>query len=162
KTRTAKVRFELPNTPDGDLRPEMYGKVELDVPLGERLVVPRTAVLDSGERQTVFVDAGDGRLVPRDVQIGGRFQDWIEVREGLRAGRRAGTGGNFQADPDCKRQGAEGWIGILAALGRGHVTMEGAYPREMQGGGGPAGEEKTLGDLRVSVFPAAGAASVGA
>src|SRR2546426_7884755 len=43
KTRTAKVRFELPNSPDQILRPEMYGTVELRVPLGERLVVPRTA-----------------------------------------------------------------------------------------------------------------------
>jgi len=162
KTRTAKVRFELPNTPDGDLRPEMYGKVELDVPLGERLVVPRTAVLDSGERQTVFVDAGDGRLVPRDVQIGGRFEDWIEVREGLTAGERVVTSANFLVDSESKLQAAESMIGMMGALGMGHVTMEGAHPMEMQGGGGPAGEEKTLGDLRVSVFPAAGAASVGA
>src|SRR5439155_11496939 len=48
------------------------------------------------------------------------------------------------------------------ALGMGQVQMEGAHPMEMQGGGAAAGEEKTLGDLRVSVFPAGGAASVGA
>ena len=62
-----KVRFELPNSTDDLLRPEMYGSVELRVPLGERLVVPKTAVLDSGRRKLVFVAAGDGRLTPREV-----------------------------------------------------------------------------------------------
>src|SRR5439155_1673603 len=107
KTRTAKVRFELPNSPDQLLRPEMYGTVELRVPLGERLVVPRTAVLDSGRRQVVFADGGDGRLVPREVRLGGRFDDAVEVLDGVAAGERVVTSANFLVDSESKLQAAE-------------------------------------------------------
>jgi Cu(I)/Ag(I) efflux system membrane fusion protein len=162
KTRTARVRFELANTANGDLRPEMYGTLELRVPLGDRLVVPRTAVLDSGERQTVFVDAGDGRLVPRDVALGARSDDWVEVRDGLAAGDRVVTSANFLVDSESKLRAAESMIGMMGALGMGQVQMEGAHPMEMQGGGAGGAEEKPVGDLRVAVFPAAGTATVGA
>src|SRR5262249_43071672 len=133
KTRTARVRFELANT--GDLRPGTYGTLELRIPLGERLVVPRTAMLDSGERPTVFVDAGDGRLVPRDVVPGARADDWLEVRDGLAAGERVVTSANFLVDSESKLRAAESMIGMMGALGMGQVQMEGAHPMAMQGGG---------------------------
>ncbi len=167
KTRTAKVRFELPNSPDQLLRPEMYGTVELRVPLGERLVVPRTAVLDSGRRQVVFADGGDGRLVPREVRLGGRFDDAVEVLDGVAAGERVVTSANFLVDSESKLQAAESMMGMMGALGMGHVTMEGARPMQMAGGeaaapgGAGAGETKQMGDLRVTVFPARETATVG-
>src|SRR5438876_2240798 len=102
KTRTAKVRFELPNSPDQLLRPEMYGSVELRVPLGERLVVPKTAVLDSGRRQLVFVGSGDGRLTPRDIKIGDRVDDYVEVKEGLSPGDRVATSADFLVDSESQ------------------------------------------------------------
>jgi len=64
KSRTARVRFELANSADQVLRPEMYGDVELHVPLGERLVVPSTAVLDTGRRQVVFLDGATAGSCP--------------------------------------------------------------------------------------------------
>ncbi len=167
KTRTAKVRFELPNSPDRLLRPEMYGTVELRVPLGERLVVPRTAVLDSGRRQVVFADGGDGRLVPREVRLGARFDDAVEVLDGVAAGERVVTSANFLVDSESKLQAAESMMGMMGALGMGHVTMEGARPMQMGGGeaaapgGAGAGETKQMGDLRVTVFPARETATVG-
>ncbi len=167
KTRTAKVRFELPNSPDQLLRPEMYGTVELRVPLGERLVVPRTAVLDSGRRQVVFADGGDGRLVPREVRLGGRFDDAVEVLDGVAAGERVVTSANFLVDSESKLQAAESMMGMMGALGMGHVTMEGSRPMQMAGGeaaapgGAGAGETKPMGDLRVTVFPARETATVG-
>jgi len=167
KTRTAKVRFELPNSPDQLLRPEMYGTVELRVPLGERLVVPRTAVLDSGRRQVVFADGGDGRLVPREVRLGGRFDDAVEVLDGVAAGERVVTSANFLVDSESKLQAAESMMGMMGALGMGHVTMEGARPMQMAGGeqaapgGAGAGETKQMADLRVTVFPARETATVG-
>src|SRR2546427_6943260 len=165
KTRTAKVRFELPNSPDQILRPEMYGTVELRVPLGERLVVPRTAVLDSGRRQVVFADGGDGRLVPREVRLGGRFDDAVEVLDGVAAGERVVTSANFLIDSESKLQAAESMMGMMGALGMGHVTMEGARPMQMTGGEaaapGAAGETKQMGDLRVTVSPARESATVG-
>src|SRR5437899_2639504 len=133
KTRTVRVRFELPNSPDQVLRPEMYGTVEVRVPLGDRLVVPRTAVLDSGRRQVVFADGGDGRLVPREVRLGGRFDDAVEVLDGVAAGERVVTSANFLVDSESKLQAAESMMGMMGALGMGHVTMEGARPMQMGG-----------------------------
>src|SRR5207248_4115188 len=136
-------------------------------PLGERLVVPRTAILDSGQRQVVFVDGGDGRLLPREVHLGGRFDALTEVREGLSAGERVVTSGNFLVDSESKLQATESMMGMMGALGMGHVTMEGSRPMQMAGGeaaapgGAGAGETKQMGDLRVTVFPARETATVG-
>src|SRR5206468_2073152 len=137
------------------------------VPLGDRLVVPRTAVLDSGRRQVVFADGGDGRLVPREIRLGGRFEDAVEVLDGVAAGERVVTSANFLVDSESKLQAAESMMGMMGALGMGHVTMEGARPMQMAGGeqaapgGAGAGETKQMGDLRVTVFPAGETATVG-
>src|SRR4029077_4551082 len=116
KTRTAKVRFELKNSADHVLRPEMYGTVELHVRLGDRLIVPSTAVLDSGRRQVVFVDGGDGRLIPRQVKVGGRFDDTLEIVDGLQPGERIVTSGNFLVDSESKLQAAESMMGMMGAI----------------------------------------------
>lgn len=169
KTRTAKVRFELANSPDAVLRPEMYGNAELHVPLGERLVVPETAILDSGRRQVVFVDGGDGQLSPREVRLGNRFDHVAEVKEGLSAGERVVTSANFLVDSESKLQGAESMMGMMGAIGMGDWKMASAKPMAMggesssgaaarQAPGTPAGaaaiDEKRVGDLLLAIVPA--------
>jgi len=171
KTRTAKVRFELKNSAEHVLRPEMYGTVELHVRLGERLIVPSTAVLDSGRRQVVFVDGGDGRLMPRQVKVGDRFDDTLEIVDGLQPGERIVTSGNFLVDSESKLQAAESMMGMMGAIGMGDWKMESAKPMDMGGGGAtvpiepppatPAAapsaqtpQEKQVGDLLVAVSPA--------
>lgn len=175
KTRTVKVRFEVENSEDDLLRPEMYGDVELHVLLGERLVVPKTAVLDSGRRQLVFVGSSDGYLEPRDVQLGDRVDDYVEIREGLKGGERVVTSANFLVDSESQLQGAESMMSMMGAIGMGDWKMESAKPMSMGGGdsavepvptplasaAGPAIQEKRVGDLVVAVFPAADAAKVG-
>jgi Cu(I)/Ag(I) efflux system membrane fusion protein len=161
KARTVKVRFELPNSPEQSLRPEMYANVRLTIPLGERLVVPATALLDSGRRQVAFIDGGEGLLVPREVETGGRFDDWTEVTAGLAPGERVVTSANFLVDSESKLQAAESMMAMMGALGMGHATMEGARGMEMAGGESAGPEEKVVGDLRVAVFPAREAATVG-
>jgi Cu(I)/Ag(I) efflux system membrane fusion protein len=178
KTRTARVRFDLTNTEDLLLRPEMYGNVELHVPLGERLVVPKSAVLDSGRRQLVFVAAAGGRLAPREVKIGDRVDDWVEVREGLSAGDHVVISANFLVDSESQLQAAESMMGMMGAIGMGDWKMESAKPMSMGGeepppaepmpatngegaAAAPPAEEKRVGDLMISVFPAAASATVG-
>jgi Cu(I)/Ag(I) efflux system membrane fusion protein len=101
-TRTLKVRLQFDN-PGLLLRPEMYGEVELRSVAGLRkLTAPRDAVLDSGRGQTVFVDLGDGYLEPRDVQTGERFGDRVEIVQGLKAGQRIVTSGNFLLDSESR------------------------------------------------------------
>ena len=154
------MRFELANAGKQRLLPEMYGSVELHVPAGERLTVPASAVLDSGRRQVVFVAQGEGQLVPRDVKLGSRFADDVEVLDGLAAGERVVTSANFLVDSESKLQAAESMMGMMGAIGMGDWKMESARPMEMGGPGG-AGEEKRVGDLIVGVAVAAEPATVG-
>ncbi|HHJ15750.1 MAG TPA: efflux RND transporter periplasmic adaptor subunit [Gammaproteobacteria bacterium] len=108
-TRTARVRVELPN-PDGLLRPDMYAHVHLKVDLGERLVVPEGAVLYAGESRVVFLDLGEGRLQPRKIKTGLRNGDDIEVLDGLEAGDRVVTSGNFLIAAESKlKAGIDQW-----------------------------------------------------
>src|SRR5262245_40476858 len=139
KTRTGKVRFELANTPDWKLKPAMYATTELEVNLGEKLVVPEPAILDSGVRQIVFVDKGQGRFAPQEVQLGDRVDHYVEVRGGLTAGERVVTSGNFLIDSESKLQAAESTMGMMGAIGMGDWQMESAKPMEM---GGMEGMEK--------------------
>ncbi len=99
KTRTVKVRFELPN-PGWRLKPDMFANVTLEIPLGERLVVPTTAVLDSGTEQVVFVDKGQGMFEARKVAIGVKTREWYEILEGVEPGEMVVTSGNFLIDSE--------------------------------------------------------------
>ncbi|RMH05830.1 MAG: efflux RND transporter periplasmic adaptor subunit [Nitrospirae bacterium] len=105
KTRTVKVRFELPN-PDWKLKPGMFANVELHIPLGERLVVPQTAVLDSGTEQIVFVDRGQGMFEPRKVTVGVRTRDFYEILDGVKPGELVVTRGNFLVDSESNLKAA--------------------------------------------------------
>lgn len=104
-TRTAQVRLEFANT-DLALKPEMFAEVALHADLGPRLAVPESAVLDSGTRSVVFVDAGDGLLEPREIQVGMRLAESWEVLGGLAAGERVLTSGNFLVDSESKLKAA--------------------------------------------------------
>ena len=105
KTRTVKVRFELPN-PGWKLKPGMFANVELQIPRGERLVIPSTAVLDSGTEQLVFVDLGQGMFEPRKVTVGLRTREWYEIQAGIQAGERVVTNGNFLIDSESNLKAA--------------------------------------------------------
>lgn len=104
-TRTLKVRIQFDN-PGYLLKPDMYGQVELQTGGGRKLVVPQSAVLNSGERQTVFVDRGNGSFEPRTVQIGEQRGDRIEILSGLKPGERIVTSGNFLIDSESQLQAA--------------------------------------------------------
>jgi len=105
KTRTARVRFELDN-PGEKLKPDMYANVEITVPLGTRLVIPRDAVLESGERQLLFIHHGGGQLEWRNVKLGAKAGDWLEVLEGLKEGEHVVTGANFLIDSESQLKAA--------------------------------------------------------
>ena len=102
-TRTLKVRIAFDN-PGYVLKPDMYGQVEIHTGGARRLVVPRTAVLDSGDRQVVFVDRGNGNFEPRQVRVGEGRGDRVEILE-RPAGRRAHR--HFGQLPDRFRKPVE-------------------------------------------------------
>lgn len=107
ETRTAKVRFEVAN-PREKLKPSMFANVELNIPLGTRLAIPRDAVLESGERQLIFIHHGGGRLEWRTVKVGIQAGDWVEVLEGLKEGDHIVTSANFLIDSESQLKSAVG------------------------------------------------------
>jgi RND family efflux transporter MFP subunit len=104
-TRTVRVRLVLAN-PRLELKPGMYVNVVLKVPLGRQLVVPASAVLQSGTRQVVFVNHGDGNLEPRQVLTGARVGDEFSVTKGLKPHESIVTSANFLIDSESQLQAA--------------------------------------------------------
>lgn len=107
-TRTLKVRLEAAN-PGFRMKPDMFVDVQFQVASQRKLMVPSEAVLDAGMRKTVFVDKGNGYFEPRDVEIGDRIGDRIEIVKGLQAGERIVTSGNFLLDSESQlKPGGQG------------------------------------------------------
>lgn len=106
ETRTARVRIELTNA-DLALLPDMYVDAAIDTgnPMPV-LAVPESAVLDTGTRQAVFVDKGQGRFEPRDVKLGHRGGGYIEVREGVVDGDLVVVSANFLIDAESNLKAA--------------------------------------------------------
>jgi Cu(I)/Ag(I) efflux system membrane fusion protein len=80
--------------------------VDLELELPEAVVVDREAVVDSGQRQIVFVDRGGGRLEPRPVRTGWRSADRVEIVEGATPGERVVVSGQFLLDADSRLRSA--------------------------------------------------------
>ena len=102
-TRTARVRIELPNA-NGALKPGMFAHAELQLDLGERLVVPRSALLDTGTRQVVYVKTGDASFAGREVRVGEHAGDLVEVVEGLAEGEEVVAAASFLVDSQSQLQ----------------------------------------------------------
>jgi membrane fusion protein, copper/silver efflux system len=105
-TRTARIRIEVPNLNEV-LRPEMYVDAEIETGTsGPVLAVPESAVLDSGARQAVLVDKGDGRFEPREVKLGRRGGGYVEVTQGVTEGEAVVTSANFLIDAESNLKAA--------------------------------------------------------
>jgi Cu(I)/Ag(I) efflux system membrane fusion protein len=105
-TRTAKVRIELAN-PDGVLLPNMYADVEIGTgDTAPGLVVPDSAVIDSGTRRVVILDRGEGRFEPREVKLGRRGNGMVAISEGVSEGDRVVVSANFLIDAESNLKAA--------------------------------------------------------
>jgi membrane fusion protein, copper/silver efflux system len=106
ETRTARVRIELPN-PDLALLPDMYVDAEINTGSPEPvLAIPESSVLDTGSRQAVFIDKGQGRFEPRDVKLGRHGDGYVEVREGISDGEPVVVSANFLIDAESNLKAA--------------------------------------------------------
>lgn len=103
KTRTVKARLEFAN-PDLSLRPDMYVNVEIQTePYRNVLSVPGQAVINSGDKQTVFIALGEGKFEPRLVKTGLQGDDgMIEIREGVAAGEKVVISAQFMLDSESR------------------------------------------------------------
>jgi Cu(I)/Ag(I) efflux system membrane fusion protein len=105
-TRTAKVRLTLQN-PKGEFKPQMFTNVEIRISLGSKLVVPESAVIDTGVEQVVYVDRGNGVYEPRVVQVGLRADGAVEVLRGLKSGEKVVSSANFLIDSEAQLKGVK-------------------------------------------------------
>ncbi|MEK6372241.1 MAG: efflux RND transporter periplasmic adaptor subunit [Acidobacteriota bacterium] len=106
ESRTTGVRIELPNR-NLQLKPEMYVTVKLFSGTGRpALIVPATAVVDRGQQQFVWVEVSPGTFAPRQVRLGTRTPDRVEIVSGLAAGESVVVEGVFLIDSEAQLRAA--------------------------------------------------------
>jgi membrane fusion protein, copper/silver efflux system len=132
ETRTVPVRVELAN-PGQLLKPAMFSQVEMQV--GARapvLTVPDSAVIDSGTRRIVLVQVQEGRFEPREVKLGGRSENYVEVQEGVKEGEQVVVAANFLIDAESNLKAA------ISGLGSGSAPTAAPSAPAASGPVGPA------------------------
>lgn len=141
KTRTVKVRVELSN-PGLKLKPDMFVNALIKSPLGAALVVPASAVVDTGKRQLVWVEKEAGMFEPRDVQVGARVEDNVQILSGVAEGEKVAATGGYLIDSESQLKGGSG----------GHGAMPGMKMDEKKGAPAPAVPPKKgmdMGDMKM-------------
>ena len=131
KTRTVKVRVEISN-PGLRLKPDMFVNARVLVPLGSSIVVPVSAVMDTGQRQVVWVEMKPGMFEPRDVKVGARVGDNVQILSGLKAGEKVASSGGYLIDSEAQLKGSGG----------GHAGHEGMKMEEKPACAGTAPKKK--------------------
>ena len=154
-TRTAKVRIVFSN-PSLQLKPGMFVNVSLKVPMGRQLVIPASAVLQSGSRQIAFVDRGDGYLEPREVQLGARVGDDFVVLKGVKESEKIVTSANFLIDSESQLQAALGSF-VPPPPGAGAASSMNAPQANAELTSDPSPPHKGSNLFRVKVTDAKGA-----
>jgi len=105
QSRTIRARFELQNS-DFSLKPEMYVNVSMKVTIPESVVIPDSAVMNTGLRQIVFVDTGGGQFEPREVKTGYRSNGRVQVMSGVAAQEKVVVRANFLLDSESRLRAA--------------------------------------------------------
>lgn len=137
ETRTVPVRVELAN-PGGLIKPGMFAQVEMQVTHKKKvLAVPVSAMIDSGARQVVLVQAAPGRFEPRVVKVGARSESYIEILDGVTEGEQVVTSANFLIDAESNLQAA--LTGMTAAT-QSPEAKAGADTQAAASGPGHRGE----------------------
>ncbi|MDP2681459.1 MAG: efflux RND transporter periplasmic adaptor subunit [Deltaproteobacteria bacterium] len=104
--RTAKIRFDLPNLRH-KLKLGMYVNVELAVDVAKNAIAaPDSALIDTGVRQVVIVDKGDGRFEPREVKVGAQGDGYYQIISGVKEGEKVVTSANFLIDSESSFRAA--------------------------------------------------------
>jgi Cu(I)/Ag(I) efflux system membrane fusion protein len=117
ETRSIPVRVEMAN-PGGKLKPAMFAQVEVTV--GSKspvLTVPDSAVIDTGTRRIVLVQVKEGRFEPREVDIGARGENYVEILTGVKDGEQVVVAANFLIDAESNLKAVVGGFGSHAGHG---------------------------------------------
>ena len=117
KTHTVKARVEMPN-PGHQLKPDMFVNAIIRIPQVKGIIIPVTAVIDTGKRQLVWVETSPGMFEPRDVQVGERIDDRMQILSGIKAGDKVAVSGSYLIDSESQLKGG----------GQDHSQHGGAKP----------------------------------
>ena len=134
KTHTVKARVEMPN-PRHMLKPDMFVNAIIKVPLAKGIVVPVTAVIDTGKRQLVWVEMSPGMFEPREVKAGERIDDKVQILSGIKAGDKVAVSGSYLIDSESQLKGGGG---------QDHSQHTGAKP-DAKGQTPPTGQQQPQG-----------------
>lgn len=104
KTHTVKIRVEIPNR-GLTLRPDMFVSATIKIPLTHSIVLPVTAVMDSGKRQLVWVESKKDIFEPREVKVGERVGDKLQILSGVQAGEKIAVSGAYLIDSESQLRG---------------------------------------------------------
>src|SRR6185369_143153 len=116
-TRTVKVRVMLPN-PEFKLKPEMLVQAKIREPRGDCLAVPHSAVMDNGRRKIVWVETAPGIFTAREVAVGARAGDMVQILSGLAAGDQVAVSGGYLIDSESQFRTPPAGNGAVAAPGK--------------------------------------------
>lgn len=106
-TRTVRVRLVIEN-PGVKLKPGMYVNCDLKSPLGRQLVIPASAVFETGTKQLTFLYENNGRIQPKEIVTGTQTGDEVIVLKGLKPHQQIVTSANFLIDSESQLQAAAG------------------------------------------------------
>ena len=104
KTRTVKARVGMAN-PGMNLKPDMFVNAVIKLPLASSIVVPITAVMDTGKRQVVWVESSPGIFEPRDVTLGEKANDKVQILSGIKEGEKVAVSGSYLIDSESQLKG---------------------------------------------------------
>ena len=143
KTRTVKVRVEMAN-PGLKLKPDMFVNALIKSPLGVTLAIPASAVMDTGKRQVVWVEKEAGMFEPRDVQVGARVGDNVQILSGLAQGEKVAASGGYLIDSEAQLKGGspDAMPGMKMEGPKGAAPAAPAAPAPKKGGGLDMGDMK--------------------
>jgi len=133
ETKTAKVRVEVQNTQDFELKPGMYATVKISSPTTVfDVAVPEDAIIRSGERNIAVMALGGGYFDPREVKLGLTAEGYVQILDGIREGEKIVVSSQFLIDSESNLKAA---ISQMA----GHAGMDMSKPMEQ---GKPSMEEQ--------------------
>lgn len=141
KTRTVKARVEMPN-PGMKLKPDMFVNAIIKVPLGSSIVVPVTAVMDTGKRKVVWVESSPGIFEPRDVQTGQQTDDKIQILSGLKQGDKVAVSGGYLIDSESQLKGSGGEHENMPGMKMDDKKPAAAGQEGHEGHGAPPAQQK--------------------
>ena len=143
KTRTVKVRVEMAN-PGLKLKPDMFVNALIKSPLGVTLAIPVSAVMDTGKRQVVWVEKQAGMFEPRDVQVGARVGDNVQILSGLAKGEKVAASGGYLIDSESQLKGGspDAMPGMKMEGPKGAPPAAPSAPAPKKGGGLDMGDMK--------------------